>query len=58
MSNKIKFDRQDLKDFRYNKISLKTRRELLSESRTEIENISSVLDGMPKRDQNRTRQFC
>lgn len=48
-------NREDLKDFKYNKIWLKNRREYLSEKKTELENISSILDGMPKRNKNSTR---
>lgn len=48
-------NREDLKEFKYNKISIKNRREMLSESRAELENISSVISDMPKRNKNSTR---
>lgn len=42
-------NRQDLKDFRYNELTIKSRTESLKERRMSIDNISSVLSDMPKR---------
>lgn len=50
-------NRKDLKDFRYNKISIKNTREYLSERKTELENISSIISDMPKRNKDSTRQY-
>lgn len=42
-------NRQDLKEFRYNEITIKSRTESLKERRMSIDNISSVISDMPKR---------
>lgn len=42
-------NRNDLKEYGYQEIFIKSRIEYLKEYREKIENISSIISGMPKR---------
>ena len=48
--------REDLKDYKYNQEWIKDRLEYLKGYKTTIENITSLISDMPKREQTSTRQ--
>ena len=50
-------DRNDLKEFRYNELTIKSRIESMRERRMTIDNISPTITDMPKRKQDSTRQY-